>query len=342
VKLALMVRALTSHGGTERFVLGLARFLVAAGHAVTVHCRRVETEVPGAQVRLLPGAVGRGRLFKGMLLERAVHVREDADVVLGFVRAPGFDVFRAGGGCHAAAVQGRRIGLVDQLEIARDRRALMNARAVVFNSEMAYQDVQEHYGRPPGRVEIVRNGVDLSRFKPNATSTSLPEDTVLFVGHGFARKGLRTALAAIARVPGVRLAIAGHDRQAAGYRRFAKRLGVADRVDWLGSVDRMHALMPSARALLLPTRYDPSANVCLEAMACGVPVVTSARNGASEILPEPWQVVSDPEDAVGFANTLERVLQTPTLRSDSRAAAEDWPEARAHRALETLAGALVP
>ena len=57
-------------------------------------------------------------------------------------------------------------------------------------------------------------------------------------------------------------------------------MGVAERVDWLGATDRLHQVMPHALALVLPTRYDPSANVCPE--ACGVPVVTSGRDGAGE------------------------------------------------------------
>ena len=281
-------------------------------------------------------------MLKALLLERAARVRGDADVALGFVRAAGFDLLRAGGGCHAAAVAGGRNGLAERLETARDERALRTARAVVFNSEMAHQDVVLHYAPLSARVEIVRNGVDLHRFNPNAPATPLPRDSVLFAGHGFARKGLRTALEAVARLPNVRLVVAGQDRRVGAYQRLATSMGLADRVQWLGPVDRIEELMPSARALILPTRYDPSANVCLEAMACGVPVVTSARDGASEISPERWQVVSDPLDAVGFAEALDRVLQTPSLRSASRAAAEAWPEERAHRAIETLAGALVP
>ncbi|MEC8422672.1 MAG: glycosyltransferase family 4 protein, partial [Myxococcota bacterium] len=152
------------------------------------------------------------------------------------------------------------------------------------------------------------------------------------------RKGLETALALLPRLRGVRLGVVGSDPNEARFRRRAAALGVAERVDWLGADDAIEHILPGALALVLPTRYDPSANVCLEAMACGVPVVTSGRDGAGEILPEAWQVVSRPDDVEGFAEALDRVLQTPALRSASRAAAECWPASRAHRALAHLAG----
>jgi hypothetical protein len=68
-----------------------------------------------------------------------------------------------------------------------------------------------------------------------------------------------------------------------------------------------------------------------------VPVDTSGRDGAGEVLPEPWQVVARPEDAAGFAAALDRVLLSPHLRAASRAAAEAWPSHRAHTDLARLA-----
>lgn len=337
-----MVRRLSSHGGTERFALGFARALVHAGHAVTVHCRGADLEVPGVEVRPLDGWPGRGRILKAALLERAaVRVpRGSADAWFGFLRAPGFGVLRAGGGAHAASLRGRRPGLADRLELARDARALGSAGVVVFNSEMARRDAVTHLGLDPTRLHVVRNGVDLHRFRPAPAPGRVPR--VLFVGHGWSRKGLETALGALVRLKGLRLGVVGADPHPGRFRRRAAALGVADRVDWLGTADAVEALLPGALALVLPTRYDPSANVCLEAMACGVPVVTSGCDGAGEILPERWQVVDRPDDAEGFALALERVLQTPSLRTASRVAAEAWPESRAHRALAHLAGVTLP
>lgn len=342
MNVGLVVRRLSTQGGTERFTLGFARSLARAGHAVSVFCRGADVEVPGVAVHPLRGWAGRGRVLKAALLEWSAGQvpRGSVDVLLGFLRVPGLDVLRAGGGAHAAAVAGARLGVADRLELRRDARALRTAGAVVFNSEMARQDARDHHALDPSRTHVVRNGVELERFRP--TRARPAAGRVLFVGHGWRRKGLKTALESLVQLQGVRLGVVGRDRHESRFRRHAAALGVAGRVDWLGPADHLETLLPQALALVLPTRYDPSANVCLEAMACGVPVVTSSRDGAGEILPERWQVVERPDDAHGFAAALDRVLQTPSLREASRSVAEAWPESRAYRALAQLAGVPLP
>ena len=86
--------------------------------------------------------------------------------------------------------------------------------------------------------------------------------------------------------------------------------------------------------MILPTRYDPFANATLEAMACGVPVVTSRANGAAEVLPEPWMSVADAGDVDGFVAALERTLQTKELGARCRAVAETLPAEGAFSKME--------
>ena len=100
---------------------------------------------------------------------------------------------------------------------------------------------------------------------------------------------------------------------------------------WLGGHLDVAVLCAAADALLLPTRYDAFANVCLEAAAAGIPVITSAHNGAAEILGEGGLVVSDAEDTAGFARALECVADPAERRrrgAAARAAAETlgWPQ----------------
>ncbi len=81
--------------------------------------------------------------------------------------------------------------------------------------------------------------------------------------------------------------------------------------------------MASAHVLVLPTRYDPSSNVVLEAMACGVPPVTSEYDGSSELLPHSWMAIADPTDANACAEVLVAVMNDRKLGATCRAAAED-------------------
>lgn len=342
MRVALVQRVVAELGGTERFALGFARWLAREGCSVHLWCERAEG-LP-AEVALRPLRVrGRGRI--GRLLgwawaTRAVP-REDYDVVIGLGRAPGADLYRAGGGCHRAWIEARGWSLADAVELAVDRRVVLGARRVVANSAMAGAELLRWYGLPPDRLAVVHNGVDLGRFQPLLGQGASRE--VVFLGSGYARKGLDTALRVLARIPGISLAVAGAERRPDRFVRLAARLGVSTRGRWLGAVANPERLLAGAAAALLPTRYDPFANATLEALACGIPAITSGRDGASEVLPEPWMAVSDPEDVTGFAEALERALHMPGLRAVSRDAAARWPAENAFAALadqaETVARA---
>lgn len=338
MKLALVVKRLSTHGGTERFVSGLAAWLAGRGHQVDAWCVGVDTPVEGVEVRSL-GWAGRGRLGRLVAFDRAARriPAQDYDLVIGFARGGAPELFRAGGGCHEAWMRAGSWTVADELERAIDRRVVHSAHRVVVNSQLAARDLVAHYGVPAHRIRLIRNGVDLARFRPRPGAAPLGSvPTVVFVGSGFARKGLETAIRAVARLDGVRLLVLGTDPRPGRYRRLAARVGMANRFDLLGRCDRPEEILPGAAALVLPTRYDSFANACLEAMACGVPVVTSQANGAAEVLPEPWMVVSDPEDADAFAASLARALREPGLGSACRDAAEAWPAAQAFERIEEL------
>lgn len=332
MKLALILRRLSTQGGTERFTTGFVRWLLAQGHAVDVWCASADHEPEGASIRRLD-AGGRGRIWRMSALAAAaarVPVAEYG-AVLNQIRGPVRGVFRAGGGCHRAWVRERGWSLADALETRLDQQAVAAAWMVVANSEMAAHDLAECYGTPPADIQLVRNGVDLDRFRPR-TGEGEPLDLV-FLGSGFARKGLKTAIAALQHLPGRSLTVIGTDGHAQRYAAQAARLGLGDRVRFLGAVPRPELLLARASALVLPTRYDPSANACLEAMACGVPVVTTQRNGAAEVLPHAWMAIADSRDDHALAEVLERVLEDRTLGAACRAAAERYPAAGAYRAL---------
>jgi glycosyltransferase involved in cell wall biosynthesis len=102
---------------------------------------------------------------------------------------------------------------------------------------------------------------------------------------------------------------------------------VASRVRFLGPRADPEALLAAADALLLPTRFDAFANASLEAAASGIPVVTSAANGAAEVLGHAALVVADPGDVAGFARALD-VLSDPAARASRGASARRAAERR--------------
>jgi len=190
----------------------------------------------------------------------------------------------------------------------------------------------------------VPNGTDLVRFAPVADAArrdgraelglTEEDEVVLFLGTGFARKGLEPTLRAFALLlatrPGARLLVAGRDRRSALYEDLARTLGIAERVQFLGPRPDPERIYPLADVYVLPTAYDPAANSTLEALACGVPVVTSAMNGAAEVL-EPdvhGTVIDNPVVPDELATAMSRWLDEPdrpALRARLRGHAEGFP-----------------
>ncbi|MDP2312128.1 MAG: glycosyltransferase family 4 protein [Pseudomonadota bacterium] len=290
MKIALVHRRFTTHGGTERYLVGFARWLVAEGHDVHVLCNEVRADLratPGVHFEHLPMLRPAKLLSLWASASRALG-RASYDAVMGFGRTPGHQLFRAGGGSHVDALRRmhplrRWISPEDWVEMRMDRAAVRSARVCIANSALGARGLVEDYGAT--RVEVVYNGVDLQRFRPDPSvraavrgERAVQGPVALFLGTGFQRKGLDVAIAALP--PGWTLWVAGKDRpwKAPACVRF------------LGPATDPERLLQAADVMILPTRYDPFANACLEALATGIPTLTTPSNGAAEVLPHPWMV----------------------------------------------------
>ncbi len=230
------------------------------------------------------------------------------------------DLLRLGGGWHIDAMRavGRRPGLRTPL---LDRLAVHTAKIVVVNSRMVQRDL-----RARGiRSAVVRTGVDRERFPLRDPSRA--SDALLFVGHGWRRKNFRTAVLAAARIPHRPLWIAGRDGARRRRLRWARHILGSRAVDLGPSIDTA-AVLPQVAAVLHPTLYDPASNLVLEAMAAGVPVITSARDGSAELLPSTL-VLRDPHDHAELARRVMRALEDgPRLGQALHRVASRWPDDR--------------
>jgi UDP-glucose:(heptosyl)LPS alpha-1,3-glucosyltransferase len=320
VKLAVICRPFSFHGGTETATAGLMAELVRRGHAVDLISTREQPEFPGAKVRRLPVVPqpSVARLLSFAWMARRATVGASYDVVQSHERGLWQDVYRAGEGSHRAFIQARgrrwaRVNPHDAVLYWLERRifSLQAACHIVAISRQGKAEIEALYGTPPARVSVVYNGVDLQRFHPDhrrrlgppmRQSLGVAADSwvILFVGSGFERKGLRPLLEALAELsdPGCRLVVAGKGN-ARDYQEIARRLGLSEQVSWLGPRRDVEHLYSAADVVALPALYEPFGNVHLEALACGVPVLASARSGGSEVVKSGrngW-VVSEPVPA---------------------------------------------
>jgi UDP-glucose:(heptosyl)LPS alpha-1,3-glucosyltransferase len=170
-------------------------------------------------------------------------------------------------------------------------------RAVLCNSKLVRDDIMTRFGLPAERLPVIYNAVDADVYSPSLRAHRgalrqryrIPEDAVLFllVGSGFGRKGLPAALAALARLPApAHLLVVGEDRRLETFKTLAREHGVRERVTFAGLAPDVALCYGAADAFVLPTLYDSFPDAAMEALAAGLPVVTSTMSGAAELVTE--------------------------------------------------------
>ena len=253
-----------------------------------------------------------GRLWRDFSFTRAscrLIQQQRAGLVQSHERIPCCDVYRAGDGVHRVwLAQRRRVlnpfrRLLQALNpyhtytCYREKKLFLSPRlkAVICNSRMVKNQIMRIFGLPEQMLHVIYSGVDHAAFHPDlkaqrtAVLRELGVDAAktiyLFVGSGYERKGLAQLLKALAALPAHAHAIViGKDKKIKYFMRLAARLNVTARVSFLGPRPDVRPYYGAADCFVLPTLYDPFPNVALEAMAAGLPLITSTASGAAELI----------------------------------------------------------
>lgn len=320
LKIGFVRRGFSPSGGAESYLKRLAQGVSAVGHEA-----RLFTTEQWPSKEWSFGPISR---LAGKTPAQFADALEEArpatvcDVLMSLERVWQCDVYRAGDGVHRAWLQRRaRFDSVIRkvkgifnwkhrgiLRLEESLFAHGGARHVIANSEMVKSEIVGLYGYPAGEVHVVYNGVPFTLFasaaeKRASTRKALgleaDEIAVLFVGSGWSRKGLRFALRTVEAcgIPQIRLLVAGRGNRSKHRSRKAQ---------FLGLVQDLPALYAAADIFLLPTIYDPFSNACLEALAAGIPVITTRANGFSEIMKEGkhGSIIDEPDDFVAMREAL--------------------------------------
>ncbi len=327
--------------GQGRVNLEIVRAALARGWHVTVVAAAVDPSLlEHPRLRWVPVSIGgwptqllRDQVFA---LRTALALRRlgsDNDVVLGnsFVSWARTNVnvahFVHGGELHSPYYSYRRWWrspyaayqhLYAELGAHLERRVFAQAECVVAVSEKTAGELRQ-IGVAAEKIVVIHNGVDTDVFHPGPGDRArwrLPPSTPVFLFAGdlrLLRKGLDTVLQALTLAPGVHLAVAG-SLQRSPFPRIATRLGVSDRVHWLGFERDMATLMRSVDGLAFPSRYESLSLLIMEAMASGVPVLTARTAGGVEILGAGGRVLEDPNDATTLARWMTELASTPDRR----------------------------
>ncbi|GGE76761.1 glycosyltransferase [Sphingomonas prati] len=203
-------------------------------------------------------------------------------------------------------------------------------------------------GMPADRIAVHHTGVDQDRFTiadraAAKSALGLSGLVLLSIGHLIPRKGQAIAIGALAWVPGATLLLAGEGPDRAALERAAAQSGVAERVRFLGNVAHasLPALFAAADLFVLPTASEGLANVWVESLACGVPVVTTDVGGAREVIDRPAAGRLVAREPAAFADAIRALLADPPRREDTRAAAQPFSWERNATQLEAHLRGLV-
>lgn len=316
MKIAIIRQRYNPFGGAERFVERALGALVGEGAEVSLITRNWDG-APSEGFRQITCDPSYSRLFGGRAARdrsfaraaQAEMAKGDFDITQSHERIPGCMIFRAGDGVHAAWLdhRARVLGPLQSLAqhwsgyhryVLRAEKAMFEhpaLKAVICNSQMVADEVRRYYGVEREKLCVIYNGVDTEAFNPGladefrattraAAGISPTAPVLLFVGSGFERKGVPALLQAVAKMQrsDVHLVIVGADRKLSTMRNSAKRLGLAGRVHFTGPLQDVRPWYGAADGFVLPTLYDPCPNAALEALACGLPIVTSTTCGAQE------------------------------------------------------------
>lgn len=341
MKIAIIRQKFVLYGGAEQFVQGYVHQLAESGHDIhifanqwtpskhpRIHIHHVPTFKLNAFIRILSFA-----WFSARAIEK-----ESFDIIQSHEKTWKQDVYRVGDGCHKEWLEQRKRFLpalkrfflsfnpFHQLVLKLEKNMFESGqcRKFIAISQMVKEDILKHYHCPQENISVVYNGVDLQRFHPENKNRvtirkklGVPEKStlILFVGSGFERKGLKYLLQATQFLQSEdwRLLIMGKGKWNR-YLPFAPE-NLRDRIIYKEPVPEIEEYYSAADIFALPSIYEPFGNANLEALATGLPVITSRHCGAANIIQHKLNglIVENPESPKEIADNIN-ILFDPGLR----------------------------
>ena len=355
MKIAFVRKYYTPYGGAERYLAQLIEQLCQQEHEVHVFANQWEEtrEEGGKKGRARAPFFHRVPVIQNpsflealtfALFSKRILQEESFDIIHSFERTLYQDIYRAGDGCHREWLIQRKkidswvkrishpINPLHRSLLFLEKRLFQspNLKRIIANSKKGKEEIVRHYKIKPEKIEVIYNGVDLDVFHPRNVARYRenlrkelqisPEALVLlFLGSGFRRKGLESLISALPhlkQIPHLCLLVAGKD-SFSPYQEKAQRLGVKEKVIFLGSTLRAAELYASTDLFVLPTFYDPFSNACLEAMATGIPVLTTPQNGIAELIEDRQNgfLIQNPIDPMEISNTILSFYSSPLKTS---------------------------
>lgn len=324
-QIVLLKSRSNNQGGLEKYASRIAKAFIERGSRVTILTTGkglLHSEIPIIATQTIPWpAFARMEQFDRFV--RNWLKKNKADLVFGMDRNRNQTHIRAGNGVHAAYLESRiltegkmkaifcKLNPLHRKILELEKAAFENPslQKLFTNSHMVRNQVLEHYKVNPMKIQVIHNGVEWNEMETDFSAWKSGKEKglqkffldsnhfhFLFIGNGYLRKGLDRLLLALAQLKNepFHLSVIGKDNQIDFYRAKAVQLGLKDKVHFFGPSQEIRLFYQLADCLVIPSFYDPFANVTVEALAMGLFVLSSKHNGGHEILtPSNGAVIQD-------------------------------------------------
>jgi UDP-glucose:(heptosyl)LPS alpha-1,3-glucosyltransferase len=318
-------------GGAERYAYDLATDLLKRGHQVYVFCAKA-VNLRGAVIAKFD-TIKFPRWLRSLsfaLNHRRYVKMFPIDVMLGFGNTLLLDVYQSHGGVQRFWME-REIASYDDPKERRIKATLLrnsvNQRIqrwveeypirkgqysrIVAISDMVKNHMKEYYGLEDDNINIVYNGVDTEKFRPDGQKTG-EKLKILFSAGNFRLKGLLPLLHAAGQIAkdrkNFRVVVMGRGRKER-YEDTIEHLEIKDVVTFLGETSSPDEVYRDAHICAHPTFYDACSLTTMEAMASGLPTITTRWNGASALIaPGEGYVIGDPEDTQSLVDAIRALF----------------------------------
>ncbi|MBF8262378.1 MAG: WabG [Parachlamydiales bacterium] len=344
--IVLLKSQVGQHGGLEKYASRIAQGFLDQGMDVSILTTGLSRDpIHHRDVTVHSIKTCRWPAFWRMeqfdrFAQRFLH-EHPADLVFGMDRNRFQTHYRAGNGVHAEFLRSRSLieSLPKQmsfylnplhLKILQLEKCAFENPALIrlfANSHMVRRQILEHYRTDPSKIEVIHNGVEWKEMendfhvwanvRKNAALDRGLDPSVfhfLFIGNGYLRKGLKQLLRALALIKKeeFHLSVIGKDSHWEEYQALAQALGIRSRITFFGPQKEIRPFYQIADALVIPSFYDPFANVTVEALAMGLFVVSSLSNGGHEVLSsDNGTVIPNLLDLDSIAESLLIALRHP-------------------------------
>ena len=336
MRIAILRKKYTFHGGAESFSSSFIEKLADDGHELHIFAINWQAAGPHKNIHFhsVP-AVTINSFFRDLsfaffsffLLKKQ---RNRFDIIQTHDKTLYQDIYRAGDGCHIEWLKQRwkRTGFWGKLSMVFNPYHWLilclehsifkrhRYKRIIAISNMVKKNIIENYGVSPDDIDVIYNGVDIEKFHPGNRERYRREtrqqygltDTdfvVFFMGSGFERKGVKYLIKAVESITEpVALMIVGK-----GSGKKFKNSG-RQKIIFCGPRKDNYKYYAAADIFVFPTIYEPFGNVHLEALASGLPVITTRNSGAAEVIKNDLHgfVIEEPEDFVAIAEKIRFFL----------------------------------